>query len=67
MRYRMYSLFEKENGKTPFYLKVPYSNDVQLNCKVLVFIRLEYTGHHDEINLPSFLARCSFFWPDSPP
>lgn len=62
----MYFLFEKENGKAPFYLKVPYSEDVWLNCKAFVFIKLEYTGHHDEINLPSFLAHWSFFWPDAP-
>lgn len=61
----MYLPFEKENGKAPFYLKVSYSEDVQLNCKALVFIKLEYTGHHGEINLPSFPAHCLFFWPDS--
>lgn len=58
--------FERQHGKAPFYLKVPFSEDVQLNGKALVFIKLEYTGHHDEMNLPSFLAHCSFFWPDSP-
>ena len=62
----MYLQFEKENEKAPSDLKVAYSDDVQLNCESLAFIKLEFTGNHAEINLPSFLAHCLLFWLNSP-